>query len=233
MWQFLKRAEIPLRVAAVIAAAYIGYVLLARHTSDQHWTDRQKHAQAAPDAAQEAKFEATYGGTAVKILQFFAREGTITEGQGTVICYGLVNAKSVKIEPPVDGVHVALNNCVAVQPEHDTKYTMTAEGNDGQTATAAFTLSVKPDPGNIPKITAFQVVKHSLDLGRHYFTVAFRFQNARTVSIDPPVFSTIEDSAPFGQFVVVPETTTTYTLTVVGKKGRKAQKQLTIEVPKG
>jgi uncharacterized protein YcnI len=33
--------------------------------------------------------------------------------------------------------------------------------------------------------------------------------------------------------VVAPETTTTYTLTVMGKKGRKASKQLTVEVPKG
>ena len=94
-------------------------------------------------------------------------------------------------------------------------------------------MAVKPDVASLPRITAFQVVKHSLELGHHYFTIAFRFENARTVSIDPPAFSTIEDSAPFGQFMVAPEATTTYTLTVVGKKGRKAQKQLTVDVPKG
>jgi hypothetical protein len=227
MWQLLKRAEIPLRVGAIIAAAYLGYVFLARHTTNQRWADRQKSAQPAPDP----KFEATYGGTAVKILQFYAREGAITEGESTVICYGVVNAKSVKIEPPVSGVQVALSNCVSAQPEHDTQYTLTAEGNDGKTVTAAFTLAVKPEPDSIPRITAFQVVKHSLELGHHYFTIAFRFQNARQVSIDPPVFSPLEDSAPFGQFVVVPEATTTYTLTVVGKKGRKATRKLTVEVP--
>ena len=230
MWELFKRLQIPLRVAAAIALAYLGYVFLARYTATKHYNDREKR-QSEPDSKRAAKFEETYGGTAVKILQFYARDAAITEGDETVICYGLVNAKSVKIEPPVSGVQVALNNCVTVQPEHDTQYTMTAEGNDGKTATAAFTLLVKPDVETIPKITSFEVVKHTHDLGKHYFTIAFRFSNAKKVSIDPPVFSTLENSAPFGQWVVTPEVTTTYTLTVEGKKGRKATKKLTVEVP--
>jgi hypothetical protein len=133
----------------------------------------------------------------------------------------------------VEGVSPALSRCVTVQPEHDTRYTLTAEGKDGQTASASLTLAVKPDLDSLPKITSFQVVKHTEERGRHYFTLAFRFQNAHRVSIDPPVFSTLEDSAPWGEWMVAPETSTTYTLTVTGKKGRKASKQLTVEVPRG
>src|ERR1039458_4801211 len=128
MWQLLKRADIPLRVAAVIAAAYLGYVFLARRTADQRWAERQKGVPAAPDA--NAKFDAVYGGTALKILQFYARDGVIAEGESTVICYGVLNAKSVRIDPPVESVYPTLNKCVTVQPEHDTKYTLTAEGKD-------------------------------------------------------------------------------------------------------
>jgi hypothetical protein len=91
---------------------------------------------------------------------------------------------------------------------------------------------VKPDVENRPRITKFAVVKHSFEEGHHYFTISFEFQNARKVSIDPPVFSPLEDSAPYGQWVVTPQTTTTYTLTVTDQKGRKASKELTIEVPK-
>ena len=229
VWQLLKRAEIPLRVGAAITVAYLGYVLLARYTSDRRWAARQNNGQLS--AEQNAKFAATYGGSAVKILQFYAREGSITDDQSTVICYGVVNAKSVRIEPAVAGVYPALNRCVDVSPQHDTKYTMTAEGSDGHTATAEFTLAVRPDLENRPRITSFEVVKHSLESGKHYFTIGFAFQNARTVMIDPPVFSTIEDSAPFGQWVVTPETSTTYTLTVMDKKGRKASRQLRVEVP--
>jgi hypothetical protein len=230
VWQLLKRAEIPLRVGAAIAAIYLGYVLLARHTADLRWAAHQNRGQ--PSAEQKAKFAATYGGSALKILQFYARDGVVTQDQSTVICYGVLNAKSVRIDPPVAGVYPALNRCVDIAPEHDTKYTLTAEGSDGGTATAEFTLAVKPDVANRPRINSFEVVKHTSEQGKHYFTIAFAFANARRVTIDPPVFSPLEDSAPFGQWMVAPEATTTYTLTVTNDKGRKASRQLTVEVPK-
>jgi hypothetical protein len=230
VWELLKRAQIPLSVATVVALAYLGYVMLARHSADQQLAEREKRAQ--PSDEQNAKFASTYGGTAVKILQFFARDGAITDDQSTVLCYGVVNAKSVRMDPPVATVYPALNRCVDVAPRRDTKYTLTAEGNDGKTVTAEFTLKVGPDVANLPRITSFEVAKHTVEQGKHYFTISFSFENARTVMIDPPVFKPLEDSAPFGNWTVTPETTTTYTLTVVDKKGRKASKQLTIEVPK-
>lgn len=233
MWNFLRAAQIPLRVAAVVALAYLFYVYLARHTASNHWEATHKESNGLPSPEQRAKFDATYGGTTVKIIQFFARDAVLTEGEETPLCYGVVNAKTVKVEPAVSGIYPAINNCVSIQPEHDTTYTMTAEGNDGKIVTASLSLAVKPDVGNLPKITSFEVVKHSLDFGKNYYTIGFRFVNARQVSIDPPVFSPLDDSAPFGQFVVAPDATTTYTLTVTGAKGRKASKKLTVEVPKG
>jgi len=177
VWQLLKHARIPLRVGAMVAAVYLGYVLLARHTATQRWMDRHRPAQSSSEF--DAKFAAVYGGSAVKILQFYAREGVITEDHGTVICYGVVNAKSLRIDPPVAGVYPALNRCVDVAPEHDTKYTLTAAGDDGQTATAEFTLAVKPDLANRPRIVAFRVVKHTFELGRRA-AIAWAF------SIMPP-----------------------------------------------
>jgi len=228
--EFLKHAPIPLGVASIVALAYLGYVLLARHAADRRLAAR--HRVEEPSAEQESKFLDTYGGSAVKILQFYARDGEILDDQSTVICYGVVNAKSVRIDPPVAEVYPALNRCVEVAPQRDTTYTLTAEGKDGRTLTAAFTLAVKPDLANRPRITDFRVVKHSFEEGRHYFTVAFAFQNASQVRVDPPDIPALEDSAPFGQWVVAPEKTTTYTLTVMDKKGRKATRQLTVEVPK-
>jgi hypothetical protein len=218
-----------MRVGLAIALAYLGYILVARHAADQHWASTQSGGERGSDA--NAKFNASYGGSAVKILQFYARDGVITDDQSTIICYGVVNAKSLRMDPPAEGVYPALNKCIEVSPHHDTKYTLTAVGNDSQIATAQFTLTVKPDVANLPYITKFAVVKHTVEAGKHYFTIYFEFQNARKVSIDPPVFSPLEDSAPYGQWLVAPEATTTYTLTVTDAKGRKASKELTVEVP--
>ncbi|MGA3018278.1 MAG: hypothetical protein ABSF62_14260 [Bryobacteraceae bacterium] len=227
MRNVLRRVEIRLGVAAAIVLVYLLYVFLARHNADRRFSGQ--HA-AFSDAATSAR-DAAYGGTGVRILQFYARDGVLYEGKSTVICYGLANAKSVTIDPPFpQGVYVAFNRCVEAAPKRDTTYVLAAEGEDGKTVSASFTIRVQADPESLPRITSFAIDKHVVEKGRHIYTLAFAFQNGKDVSIDPPVFSPIEDSAPFGQFFVAPDKTTTYTLTVAGKFGHKAQKKLTIEV---
>ena len=225
MLKVLRKAEIPLRVAVVIALAYLLYVFLARHSAEKRFSERHTASDAATSA-----FDAAYGGTDLKILQFYARDGVLYEGKSTLICYGVVNAKSVAIDPPIEGVYVALNRCVEAAPKRNTTYVLTAEGQNGKTVSASFTIRVQADPDSLPRIIAFGVAKHVVEKGRHVYTLAFAFQNGKDVSIDPPVFSPIEDSAPFGQFFVSPDKTTTYTLTVTGKFGHKAEKELTVEV---
>ena len=214
-------------IAVVVAAVYAGWIFLPRYLLDRRW-QRGLH----PDqTARAAEFESIYGGTAVKILQFYAREASLTEGTPSVICYGVLNAKSVRIEPPVEGVSVSPNRCVEVAPERDTRYTLTAEGTDGHTISASFVLPVTPDVESLPGVTSFRIEDHKPDYrGRQVFLISFGTRNPVTVDIDPPVFPTLH-GAPNGRFYVAPERTTTYTLTVTGKRGHKARRQLTVEVP--
>ena len=212
------------QMAAIVVVACVALVTVNRRIADRQ---REQQRQ-QPDGF--AEFERAYGGTAVKIVQFYSREGTLFEGSTTVLCYGVANARSVRMEPPVEGVAVAINNCVEVAPEKDTRYTLTAEGNDGRTVSESFVLKVRPDPDTLPKITSFRIANHQIDQGRHIFSIAFAQQNGELVDIDPPAFPTLHGS-PYGSFYVSPEKTTTYTLTVTGKKGRQVRRQLTVEVP--
>ena len=209
-------------MVTIVAVACFALVTLNRRLAEQRQQPKQ------PDGF--AEFERAYGGSALRIVQFYSREGTLLEGSTTVLCYGVVNARSVRMEPPVEGVFVSLNNCVEAAPEQDTRYTLTAEGNDGHTVSESFVLHVRPDPAALPKITSFRIASHQIDDGRHIFSIAFTQQNGQLVDIDPPVFPTLHGS-PYGSFYVSPEKTTTYTLTVTGKKGRQARRQLTVEVP--
>ncbi len=154
------------RILLAAAVVYVGWVFLDRELAGRRWL---RQHQPLPSAS-NPKFDAIYGGSSVRILQFYARDGVLTEGDKTVLCYGVVNAKSVRIEPPVEGVGVALNRCVAAAPERDTRYTLTAEGTDGRTVSESFTLSVAPDPATLPKITYFRVAARKKDyLGRSVF----------------------------------------------------------------
>ena len=216
------------RVMTAIAFVYVSWVFLARYFSHHPLSPGKDEDQ----ARRNAEFSRTYGGTQVKILQFYAREGNLTQGSPTVLCYGVLNARAVRISPAVEGVSPALSRCVEVSPIKDTEYTLTAEGNDGRTVTESFVLQVSADKATLPRISYFRISNHKVERGRHVFTLAFADQNGDEVSVDPPVFPTLH-GAPNGQFFVSPEKTTTYTLTVLGKFGHKAQKALTVEVPPG
>jgi len=143
----------------------------------------------------------------------------------------VLNARSVRVDPPLEGVSPALSRCLEVGPERNTRYTLTAVGADGQTATESLALAVRPDDETLPRITSFQVAGRQLDYrGRTVFLVEFTVQNAEEVSIDPPAFPTLH-RAPNGRFYISPERTTTYTLTATGVRGHLARRQLKLEVP--
>ncbi len=211
---------------AALALAYLTWTFVSRALSSGRWARKNQ-----PTENGSAEFARVYGGSDVKILQFYARDGNIIEGTKSVICYGVLNAKSVRIEPGVDGVSPSLNRCVEVSAEKETRYTLTAESSDGRTVSESFVLGVRADQETLPKITTFAVTKRERDYtGKWIFSLAFAAQNPEEVSIDPPVFRTLHRS-PMGSFYVAPEKTTTYTLTVTGKYGHKATRSVTVEVP--
>src|SRR5512147_115709 len=79
----------------------------------------------------------------VKISQFYANTGEVERGTPVTICYGVENARAVRIEPPVETLKPAVSRCFSVTPDHGATYTLIAEGSDGKTATATFRVNVK------------------------------------------------------------------------------------------
>jgi hypothetical protein len=166
----------------------------------------------------------------VRILAFYPRDAVVTEGGITLLCYGVSNAKSVRVEPPVDGVSPSLTRCVEIRPRGETHYTLTAVGSDGQTVSETATVRIGTDTAALPKISSFKIDGTQKDYaGKTVFSLSFAAQNADEVSISPAVFPALH-GAPSGQFSVKPDKTTTYILSAKGKNGHTVQKQLTVEV---
>ena len=183
----------------------------------------------APEVRQKSAPVATE--QPAKITAFYARDVLVTEGASTVLCYGVANAKSVFLDPPVESITPSLNRCIEVRPKAETHYTLTAVGSAGEPVSQSVTVRVGADQATLPRITSFQIDGQQKDYaGQTIFTLSFGAQNAEEVSIDPPVFPPLH-GAPSGQFSVKPEKTTTYTLIVKGKNGHVARRQLTVEVP--
>jgi hypothetical protein len=88
----------------------------------------------------------------VRILQFYASVGSLTKGDKALLCYGVENAKAVRISPMLQGVYPSPKRCVEIVPEHTTHYTLLAEGYDGKVAAQSVTLAVMsaPEPSAEP-----------------------------------------------------------------------------------
>ena len=80
----------------------------------------------------------------VRILRFYASVGSILPGESALLCYGVENARSVHISPPVENVFPAPQRCLEIVPKHTTHYTIWAEGFDGRVAMRSLTLPVEP-----------------------------------------------------------------------------------------
>ena len=82
----------------------------------------------------------------MKILRFYATTGSIVPGGKAQLCYGVENAKTVRIAPVIAKLAPASNRCLEIVPAHTTHYTILAEGFDGNIVNRSLTLVVEPEP---------------------------------------------------------------------------------------
>jgi hypothetical protein len=134
------RKVLPYTTAGVVLAAlYMAWMFASR------WNDNRRIEQAA--VAQRSKLDREitelYGSGRLKILSFYVSPGLIRRGEKALVCYGVVNARTVRLDPPVERVWPSASRCFTVLPDRETRYTLTAEDANGHTATESFVLQVK------------------------------------------------------------------------------------------
>lgn len=123
----------------VIAALYAGWIVFSR------WNDNRKAERASKEAEAQAdrRIVDRLGGGKLKILAFWAEPGKVRRGGRALVCYGVSNAKSVRIEPHIEDITPSLSRCLEVFPKRTTEYKLTAEGSDGHAATGSIVLKVE------------------------------------------------------------------------------------------
>jgi hypothetical protein len=136
----IVRKMLPVTSAMVlIVLIYVGWVFYSRRSEAREAEEKARAKEAA--AAQFTVDK--YGGGRVKILAFSLSAGVIHRGQSAQLCYGVANAKTVKIDPPVEDVWPSMSRCVDVSPKKDTQYTITAQDGAGHTDTAELAIKVQ------------------------------------------------------------------------------------------
>lgn len=121
----------------------VGYVMFSR------WQDNRdiehKRAQELTEKQREQDRIAVeqLGGKEMAIIAFFASPSAIRRGQSAQLCYGVSNAKTLKIEPLGQPVWPSEYRCVDVSPEQTTTYTLTIEDGAGKTASQTVDIKVR------------------------------------------------------------------------------------------
>ena len=137
----IVRKMVPVTSAIlVLVILYVGWIFYSRRRDVR---DAEEKARAAE--AQNAQYTVDkYGGGRVKVFAFSLSSGAIHKGQSAQLCYGVANAKSVKIEPPVGDIWPSMQRCVDVAPKKDTTYVVTADDGQGHSDTAQLAIRVVP-----------------------------------------------------------------------------------------
>jgi hypothetical protein len=131
-------------VLALIVLGYTAFVFWSRWQENSDIAAKERAAQAAKVRDDAAKSFEVLGGADFKIVSFYAMPGTVHRGDSVDMCYGVSNAKSVKLDPPdVASMFPSLNRCVKVSPKKTTTYTFTAEDGKGNTQTQQLTIEVQ------------------------------------------------------------------------------------------
>jgi hypothetical protein len=127
-------------VAMIIAALYVAWTFYSRSEANR----------AAVEAIQKKKAEENkqvvdqvYGSGEVKFTTMTADSGVLTLGQTTQLCYGVANAKAVKLDPPVEQLKPSYHHCFEIAPKKTTTYTITADDGAGHTKSESLTIEVK------------------------------------------------------------------------------------------
>ncbi len=136
------RAVLPYTtVLLILAALYVAWTFYSRHESD-------RQAQAAIEAKKEAErkrvADLIYGSGEVSFSTFGADSGVLHAGESTELCYGVVNATAVKLEPPVaEDIKPSYHHCLEIAPKKTTTYTITAQDAKGNKKSESVTVRVQ------------------------------------------------------------------------------------------
>jgi hypothetical protein len=126
----------------VVVAVVVGWILFSR------WSENKQIERQAAQQRQEKQRESDrtaldqMGGKTMDIQAFYANPGAIHRGETVQLCYGVANAKTVKLEPQDNPVWPSYSRCVDVKPTKTTTYTLTIDDGAGNRKTQSLEVRV-------------------------------------------------------------------------------------------
>jgi hypothetical protein len=130
-------------VVIAVVALYVGWTFYSRWQQNRAIDRRIEQERAAKRRAEARQIVQQLGGSTLAILNFYADPPTLARGETADLCYGVSNAKAVRLKPPSGRVWPSEARCLQVAPKKTTTYTLTAVDAAGHAKTATITVQVR------------------------------------------------------------------------------------------
>jgi hypothetical protein len=138
-----KKPSFYSKLVFTIAAVIVFGIFFSRWWQNRSIEYRSREAAAEKQREQDRATLEQMGGKELAIQTFYATPGEIRRGQSVQLCYGVANAKSVKLEPQSNPVWPSYSRCVDVTPEKTTTFTLTIADAAGNTKSQSLTVQVR------------------------------------------------------------------------------------------
>jgi hypothetical protein len=129
--------------ALTIVALVVVSVLFSRWLENRSAEQRAKQEKSQKQLEQDRITLEQLGGKELAIQNFYATPGNVRRGETVQLCYGVANAKTVKLEPQSHPVWPSYSRCVDVTPAKSTTYTLTIADAAGNSKTQTLEVIVR------------------------------------------------------------------------------------------
>jgi hypothetical protein len=127
-------------IAVLIAGLYVAWIFYSRHEREvaaEQELARQKQEQA------KRVDNLIFGSGELQFTVFSADSGVLRRGETTELCYGVVNAVRVELDPQIEQAKPTYRHCIEIAPKKTTTYTIKATDAKGNTKSQSLTVQVR------------------------------------------------------------------------------------------
>jgi hypothetical protein len=139
----LKNPLLYSSVAIGVALLLVAWILFSRWQQNRSIERRARDESARKQRESDRTTLEQLGGKDLAIQSFYASPGAIHKGESVQLCYGVANAKTVKLEPQPNAVWPSYARCISVSPQKTTTYTLTISDISGNTQTQSLQVRVE------------------------------------------------------------------------------------------
>lgn len=126
-----------------VVALVVGWIFFFRWWQNRAFEHRASQQRTEKQREDDLATLEQLGGKELAIQTFFATPGEVRRGQAVQLCYGVANAKTVKLEPQSNPVWPSYSRCVEVTPAETTNYTLTITGASGDSKSQSLIVTVR------------------------------------------------------------------------------------------